>query len=110
MQTTKEKLTALTSRVLAADEALKRADNLSTKIAVKEAKITALEASISVCPDGKTKKGLEKRVETLKNNMIVMIEKRDDFLIVAEVAVDLDCTFVTKTVEPAATGTEGGES
>jgi hypothetical protein len=89
MQTTKEKLNALTKRVLAADEALKRAYNLSTKIAVKEAEITALEAGLPSCPEGRTKAGLERRIKTLKSSVEALSTELGRAERIAESVLDL---------------------
>jgi hypothetical protein len=134
MQTLQKQLIALNRRAHAASDAIKLIESLKPKIEIKDAEIAALQASLGTCPEGKTKAGLVKRIETLQKNVAKLAASLDDATKQATFLLDLNMPYnpaPTATGDgsgeklpelppntyvegseplPAATGTEGGES
>ncbi len=138
MQTLQQQLIALNRRANAASDAIKLIESLKPKIEVKDAEIAALQASLTTCPEGKTKAGLTKRIETLQKNIAKLQESLATTTAKAGIILDLSTPYnpAPATPEeasgdgsgenlpelpssayaegseplPAATGTEGGES
>ncbi len=125
MQTLQQQLIALNRRANAASDAIKLIESLKPKIEVKNAEIAALQASLTTCPEGKTKAGLAKRIGTLQKNVSKLEESLATTTAKAGVILDLSTPYnpalatpegTEPTVsdpepeQPPASEPEGGES
>jgi hypothetical protein len=109
MQTLQDQYAALLKRTHAASEAMKQVERLTPKVKVKEAEIAALEASVVTCPEGQTKNGLAKRIETLKGSLGKLKEDMTTAEFDLTAILDLSVPYHVPHAD-AAIGTEGGES
>jgi hypothetical protein len=109
MQTLQQQYTALLKRTHAASDAIKLIERLTPKVKVKEAEIAALEASVVTCPEGQTKNGLAKRIETLKVSLSKLKEDLTTVEFDLTAILDLSVFYHVSHVA-VVTGTEGGES
>jgi prefoldin subunit 5 len=132
MQTLQQQLIALNKRAHAASDAIKLIESLKPKIEVKNAEIAALQAGLATCPEGRSKAGLTKRIETLQKNVAKLEESLATTTAKAGIILDLSTPYNPAPAtadeskpdtegdhagdadrdeeQPPAAGTEGGDS
>jgi hypothetical protein len=110
MQTLQQQLIALNRRANAASDAIKLIESLKPKIEVKNAEIAALQASLTTCPEGKTKAGLTKRIETLQKNVAKLAANLDTAEKTAAIILDLSTPYNPTPATAGASGDGSGEN